>query len=659
MNTPLKPLAARPSLARLPRWMVMLGAGMALSVPLLLGNRYYLHLAIMWGIYAILTLSLTVVTGTAGLLSFGQAGFFGIGAYASGLIVKHFDVSFLLGAATAVLLSIIVGVLIGIPILRLQGLYLGIATLGFGEVVHYVVRNWEELTGGPLGLSRIPKPELLGLAFDNVYSYYGLVVVFLLLVAWVCYRLQVSQFGLALTAMRDDPIAAELSGVNLATHRITAFAIGAGLAGLAGSLFAHYMTYLNPENFTNQLSTMVITMHMVGGRGNIIGSLLGAGIVHISPELLHAVPRVRLLMYGALLTAVVVGFPDGILGRLRLGGHVLTQLVAKGRNLGLWRAKMIQRLKPALAEAPCGAAPGEVPAPVTANPGLPAPRPAVARAVAGKDNGVDAEVERDLVLRVEDLRVVFGGLAAVDGLSFDLKRGEILGIIGPNGSGKTTVLNALTGMVPSSGRIRFNGREMSRRPSHLRTKDGISRTFQTLRLFPSMNVGETVLVGAHGTMTRPTWEYVARLGPARRAEVNMGDQAKELLELLELSEAAGRQVKQLPYGVQRRIEIARALAAHPEVLVLDEPAAGLSTEEGEELCDVIRTARDLGISVILVEHRMKVVMSVADRIVVINYGRKLAEGVPAEILRNEEVIEAYLGRRKGGVRDAGHQGSSG
>lgn len=610
----LKSLKSRSVNSRFWPLLVVLGVGLALSFPLLLGSRYYVHLAVIWAIYAILTLSLTVVTGTAGLLSFGQAGFFGIGAYASALVVRHFDVNFIVGALVALLVSFAIGLVIGAPVLRLQGLYLGIATLGFGEVVHYIIRNWEGLTGGPLGLTKIPKPVLLGLHFDNVYMYYGLAVAFLLLMAWMCYRLQVSQFGLALAAMRDDPVAAELSGVNLAAYRVLAFAIGAGMAGVAGSLFAHFMTYLNPENFTSLQSTMVITMHMVGGRGNIVGSLLGAAIVHISPELLHAVPTVRVLTYGALLTAVVVLFPNGILGRWRLGGQVLAGLVLKGHSAGLWRKAMARRLEATPAEAP----------------------------------------KADTILRVEDLRVTFGGLAAVDGLSFDLRRGEILGIIGPNGSGKTTVLNALTGVVPSTGRIYFDGNEISRRATHLRTRDGLSRTFQTLRLFPTMNVAEAVLVGEHGTMERPAWEYVARLGPAKRDETTMGHRAHELLDLLELTDVAQRRAKELPYGLQRRVEIARALAANPKILLLDEPAAGLSTEEGEELCDVIRTVRDLGISVILIEHRMNVVMSVADRIVVINYGRKLAEGLPAEILRNEEVIEAYLGRRKGGVSHAGH-----
>jgi branched-chain amino acid transport system permease protein len=292
-----------------------------LVVPLVLDNQYILHLMVMWGIYAILTLSLNIIIGFTGQLSLGHAAFYGVGAYASAILVQRYGLPFPAGLAAAGLLAAVVGAAMAVPFLRLRGIYLGMATFGFGEIAHLVFRNWESMTKGSLGMRDIPNPTILGFTFSTQATYFYLVLAILIAVIVLSLRLINTAPGQVLLALREDELAAEAVGIPTTRYKVAAFGLGAGVAGVAGSLFAHYITYLSPENFTVTESMLALAMLIVGGRGNVLGSLAGSGILVVLPEALRAFPAVRILLYGGLLAGMAVCRPQGILGDLRWGQH--------------------------------------------------------------------------------------------------------------------------------------------------------------------------------------------------------------------------------------------------------------------------------------------------------------------------------------------------
>lgn len=301
------------------RWLYPIAALIALlAAPVIIQDTYWLHLMIMWGIFSIVTLSLNIAVGLAGQLSFGHAGFWGIGAYTSALLVLN-GISWPLAFLLAGLMTGAIGMAISLPFLRLKGLYLGMATFGFGEIVHLVLRNWEGLTGGSLGLAAIPPPAMLGFEVIEQQDYFYLVMLVLVGVLAFSIRLVNTAPGLAMQALRDDELAAQASAINVTSYRVGAMGTSSMIAGLSGSLFAHYITYLSPENFTVVESILIVAMLIVGGRGNVLGSLAGAALLTILPEVFRIVPEVRILLYGTMLVAISIVRPQGILGGLRWG----------------------------------------------------------------------------------------------------------------------------------------------------------------------------------------------------------------------------------------------------------------------------------------------------------------------------------------------------
>lgn len=314
-------------------WLVPIAVAVAATFT---GSNYYLHMMVMWGIYAVLTLSLNVVIGFAGLLSLGQAAFYGIGAYTSAIAVDRYGLPFLVALALAALVAAVVGLLLALPFmrLRLRGIYLGMATFGFGEIAFLVFRNWEGMTGGSLGMSGISPPAIRGVEFVDQGAYVYLVVAVLLLVISLVLRLVNTAPGQVLLAIRDDELAAASIGIPTLRYQVLAFAFGAAIAGLAGSLFAHYVSYLSPENFTSSISILVLTMLIVGGRGNVLGSLVGAALLVVLPEALRLVPEIRILAYGALLMFMATLRPQGILGNVRWGQRPPEPVAPQGGSAG-------------------------------------------------------------------------------------------------------------------------------------------------------------------------------------------------------------------------------------------------------------------------------------------------------------------------------------
>jgi ABC-type branched-subunit amino acid transport system ATPase component/ABC-type branched-subunit amino acid transport system permease subunit len=577
------------------RLLLLAGGALAVAAPFLAHDQYVLHVLIMWGIYAVLTLGLNVINGFAGQLSLGQGAFYGLGAYGAAVLTVTAGWSFWLATPAATALAALVGMLVALPVLRVRGIYLGMATFGFAEIVHVVLRSWESVTKGVLGIAGILPPIALGVDFGRQDRFYYLVLAAVALSAVLSHRIHQSMVGHAFFAIRDDELAASLLGIHTTAHKVAAFGVAAGLAGLAGALFAHYLTYISPENFTSVESILIVTMLIVGGRGNTLGAVLGAGLLVALPELLRMVNVYRLLIYGLLLMGAAVFRPDGLVGSL-------------GRDR--------RRAQPVAA---------------------PLPKPMAA----------DADGP---LLRVEGLQVRFGGLLALDDVSFAVAPGEVYGIIGPNGAGKTTLFNAITGVAPvARGRLWLGAQDLGALPPYRRARAGIARTFQNIRAFAGMRAWETVEVGFHARLRHGPLAHLAETPGARREAGAVRSEADALLRFVGLEDVSAQLARNLPYGHQRRLEIARALATGPRLLLLDEPAAGMNESECEELIALIRRIRDQGVTILLVEHHMQVVMAVSDRILVLNFGRAIAEGTPAAVRDDPAVNAAYLGTE---MRDA-------
>lgn len=550
-------------------------------LPLLVTGRYYTNVLLLAGAWAIAALGLTVVLGYAGQISLAQASFFGIGAYAIALGTVHYGVHWWLAFVLGLTLAAVGGIILGAATLKLGGHYLAMVTIGFQIIFTLVMVNWSALSGGPDGITRIPRPPF-PIALNTAHRYAWFALVATLLVALVVHALRDSRLGRSMRAVRENELAAEALGVDTVRVKITAFAISAVLGAAGGAIFASGFLYIAPDTFDFGTSVQFLAMVLVGGRESVLGSAVGAALLTFLPEWLRELKRIYLLVYGSIIVLVIVFAPDGLWGFVSMLGRSLA--------------------RPA-------------PLPPT-NTGL----PIEARRQAGEP-----------VLVIENLGKHFGGLKAVDGVSFTVRQGEVHALIGPNGSGKTTILNVISGLyAPSFGRVTFLGQSIGGQRGNRIARAGMTRTFQNLRLFRELSVWENVLVGAQ------------RSGGAEAAIRNRAMAATEVMGLTSL---AHEKTMNLPYGTQKRVEMARALAGGPELLLLDEPAAGLTQSEKFDLVSLLQQLHTRGLTMLLVEHDMSLVSTLSHAITVINFGRKIAEGTPEHVLAEPAVNEAYLGHR--------------
>lgn len=539
-------------------------------------NAYYLRLLTTMGMYVALGMGLNVMIGLSGLLDMGYMGFFAVGAYARALLASPqlgihlpFGVTLCIAVAAGLLLSLAVG----IPTLRLRGDYLAIVTMGFSELIRLMLLNLDRpvnITNGPNGIIRVDPISLMGTRFDSPAANYYLILG-LAALAYVAYtRLDGSILGLRLRAVRDDHIAAESLGVDVAKYRVLAFAIGSVFATTSGAFFASWQGAVFPQNFSLGELITLYCMVILGGAGNPKGTLLGVAILAVVPEFLRGYSVYRMLIYGAMLVIFMAVRPGGILGATR--------------------ARPVRRTPRSSREPRTPNAPASC-----EDPSVPA-------------------------LEVRNINRTYGGLRAVSDLSFSVRRGEILSIIGPNGAGKTTLLNIISGVTrPTSGDCLICGENVTRLPPHTIYRKKLSRTFQNLRLFDSMTAEENVLVAV-----RSGFDVSGLQDSAPQA-------------------AAGS----LDYVRRKQLEMRRALAGDPTILLLDEPAAGVPADERERLTAEILSLKNAGKAVVLVEHRMDLVMRVSDRVIVLDSGRKIAEGTPAEVASDRVVREVYLGMDEG------------
>jgi branched-chain amino acid transport system permease protein len=565
----------------------------------------------------LLAQSINLLTGVAGQISLGHAGFFAIGAYGSALLVKSAGAPVIAAILGGTVITAAVGWLLAVPAGRVKEFYLAMMTSGFGLLCFEIIKEWNDVTGGVMGLSGIASPTLksltiLGLKIDAI-DYFRILLVAAAVVLWLLRNFIQSHHGRAFFAIQASEIAAGSIGIDQAQTKRRAYAISAAIAGLAGAFYAHLVGYLGPDSFTIMRSVEVLVMAVVGGIGTIVGPILGAVLFTFLPSKLQAFAAYQFMVYGLILMVVFLLFRKGFAGAITEPARFIQPRAL--RAVGLTAAG--------------------VPARIDASAAQTAP-PAAAPAVPQTDTAPLLEV-RDLVRR-------FAGLVAVDGVSLALHPGRITALIGPNGSGKSTLVNVASGIyTPSSGQVVFRGKDIGGQANHAIAAQGVVRTFQDPRLVPSFTVRENVLLGAHLRYRSSMIASALRLPGVMREEQAHLIRATQVMEVAGLSGVADQLLESLPYGYRRLTEVARAMMADPDVLMLDEPAAGLSEGELGRLAEVIRYIKSQGKSVLLIEHHMDFVNDIVDDVVVLDSGRVIYRGDMSGMRRDPAVIEAYLG----------------
>ncbi len=584
--------------------------------PLASANEYYIHSVLAKiCIFTIVIAGLDLVVGYSGEVSVGHAGLFAAGAYTAAILMWKLGTPFFLAAPAAVVVGALFGLLLGMPALRLTGPYLAMATIAFGLIVQTVANEAVGLTNGSQGIRDVPALRWGPLDFEGNHFYY-LVYPLMVLSLVAVHRLAASYWGRAFEALRENAIAAECCAVNRYRFKLAAFVLSAALAGLAGALFVHVDKYIGPPTFSLQLSILFLIALIFGGTRSILGNLVGTFVVIVVPDIFNAIAEYQLMIFGALLLITLYLRPDGIAG---LAGALVRRFAPRRR------------------------------ADDAAN-------PANAANLTGTGNAANvanptnlAGTAGDAVLTTRDLTIAFGGLVAVDRLNLVLRAGRVHALIGPNGSGKSTTVNLLSGIYrPSAGDIQLRGRSIAHAAPHQISRLGLARTFQNVALFGQMSVLENVLVGLQHTFQGGLAPVLLATPRSRREERQARARALDLLAFVGLAERAAEPAKSLPYGKQRLLEIARALAGDPAVLLLDEPAAGLTSGEIATIDALIDALRRRGLAILLIEHHMDLVMSVSDEVTVLDFGQRIANGTPDQVRQDERVIGAYLGTAAAG-----------
>ncbi len=612
----IRRIAERYSFLRNPFVLCAAAIAAAILLPFALRSGYLIDIADDMIIWSVLTVGLNVVVGLAGLLDLGYIAFFAIGGYTFGVLGSKLGATMWESMPIAAALVLIASVIIGIPTLRLKSDYLAIMTLGFGQIIFLSVNNLNKLTGGPNGLYDMPPPTLFGLPLNEPERFYWFLLALLVAAVGVVSRLRRSHIGRAWLAIRQDELSAKASGVEVVKHKLLAYMVGALWAGLAGVLFAAKQTIVSPTSFQFSQSFYVLSSVIIGGMGSIPGAILGGGLFILISESLQGITQnLSSIVFSLALLAVILLRPRG-----------------------LWPASFHVRegaRRAARASAALQGAAGTVAGTLGT----------IERVAEPTEKGPDSRARDGTpLLAATDVSVSFGGVQALREVSFSVWPAEIVSIIGPNGAGKTTLLNVVSGFVrPQAGRVEIEGRSVTRLRVDKRARLGVGRTFQTPRLLSTLSVIENVMQGGHPNFTTSAVAVALGTRRQRREESLAYEEAHELVSALGMASLANTLATQLSYGDRRRCEIARCLALHPRVILLDEPAAGMNARETDDLGRLLLRVRELGIALVLIEHDMALVRKVSDRVIALDRGGLVATGSVDAVLRHPAVVRSYLG----------------
>jgi branched-chain amino acid transport system ATP-binding protein/branched-chain amino acid transport system permease protein len=591
--------------------------------PLLMPDSYWLRIYSMTGIYIMLAMGLNVVAGFAGLLDLSYVAFFGIGGYIFALLSSDqfgIHLPFLLVLPISALVAMGFGFALGATTLRLKGDYLAIVTLAFAQIFKLLLLNLDRpinITGGVNGIYNFDPIRIFGFKIISPVAYSYLIWVSTLIVIAACFRLKKSRYGRGWEAIREDELAADAMGINTSWMKLAAFAGGACIAGGTGSLFASFQDSVFPNNFDFPQLVIIYCMVILGGLGNIAGVIIGAVVLSVLPEFLREYGAYRMMLFGLTLIVLMAIRPQGIMGEI--GFLTRKRKRPDHDETGVLKAST-ELYYSGNGTSVCTALPRY-------------------------------KRSREIILRFQNVSRHFGGITALNDLSMEIRQGEILSIIGPNGAGKSTVFNLISGVYPpSQGQISYKGKNITGFKPHQVARAGIARTFQNLRLFNQMSVLDNAKIGQFCRTASGPFSILLHLPRYRQDEDCTTAKAVQVLDLFGGRLTGYRfdqQAKDLSYANRRRLEIARALSTDAQVLLLDEPSAGMNPQETLEITDFIKNLRDsFGYTIVLIEHKLNVVRTISDRVIALDYGMKIAEGSYETVAKNEKVIEAYLGKKR-------------